>query len=203
MRRPKIYLAGPDIFLPNAVEIARIKNQLTTAAGFLPLNPMDNNLGKPPELRADRERFADLIFQADFEMIYECDAIIANLTPFRGVSADVGTAAAVGMGIMGGKKVFGYTNDFRDYAIRVLHESEGPIRDDGEWLDARGWLIERFGLTDNIMIDRGVRRSGGYDVYRTDGSFDYLTGFKVCLGYARYVLLAEATAPRGAHGEVS
>jgi nucleoside 2-deoxyribosyltransferase len=193
MRRPKIYLAGPEVFLPNAIEIARIKNQLTTEAGFLPLNPLDNNLGKPPELRAERERFADLIFQANFEMIYECDAIIANLTPFRGISADVGTAVEAGMGIMGGKKVFGYTNSSRDYCSRCEMEIGGRYveREDGDWIDIDGCIIERFGLMDNIMVDRGVRRSGGYDVHRNNGLIDDLTSFKVCLGYARYVLLNE------------
>ena len=83
MRRPKIYLAGPDIFLPNAVEIARVKNQLTTEAGFLPLNPMDNNLGKPPKLRAEREQFADLIFQADFERERELYACRTCHTPLQ------------------------------------------------------------------------------------------------------------------------
>jgi len=185
MRRPKIYLAGPEIFLPNAVEIARIKNQLTTEAGFLPLNPLDNNLGRPPELRAERERFADLIFLADYEMVFECDAIIANLNPFRGVSADVGTAVEVGIAIGLGKKVFGYTNDPRDYCVRCTY---GP-QENGDWIDIDGWTIEQFGLTDNIMVDRGVKRAGGYDVHRNDASIDELTGFKICLGYARYVLL--------------
>lgn len=194
MRRPKIYLAGPEVFLPNAVEIARVKNQLTTEAGFFPLNPMDNNLGKPPELRAAREQFADLIFQANFEMIYECDAIIANLTPFRGISADVGTAVEVGMGIMVGKKVFGYTNDPHDYSYRCTHyDPEFIEREDGEWVDSYDCLIERFGGMDNLMIDRGVRRRGGYDVVRSEAPIDDLTGFKVCLGYARYVLLGEVS----------
>jgi nucleoside 2-deoxyribosyltransferase len=189
MRKPKIYLAGPEVFLPNAVKIARIKNQLTTEAGFLPLNPMDNNLGKPPELRAERERFADLIFLADYEMVFECDAIIANLTPFRGVSADVGTAVEVGIAMGLGKKVFGYTNTSSDYEHRVNFQDGIDIREDGEWVDVRGALVERFGGMDNIMVDRGVKRAGGYDVHRNDASIDDLTGFKVCLGYARYVLL--------------
>jgi len=191
MRRPKIYLAGPEVFLPNAVEIARIKNQLTAEAGFLPLNPLDNNLGKPPETRAEREQFADRIFGANFEMVYECDAIIANLTPFRGVSADVGTAVEVGMGIVGCKKAFGYTNNPLDYETRVLGRTgfDWAVTESGDWLDKNQHIVERFGFTDNLMLDRSIRRSSGYDVYRNDAPIDDLTGFKVCLGYARYVLL--------------
>jgi nucleoside 2-deoxyribosyltransferase len=36
------------------------------------------------------------IFRKDLAMMEECDIIIANLTPFRGPSADAGTLVEVG-----------------------------------------------------------------------------------------------------------
>ena len=36
------------------------------------------------------------IYQANRELMDSCDAIIANLTPFRGISADPGPVLAVG-----------------------------------------------------------------------------------------------------------
>ena len=38
----KIYLAGPDVFLPDAVEIGRRKVELCTRHGLTGLYPLDN-----------------------------------------------------------------------------------------------------------------------------------------------------------------
>jgi len=38
----KIYLAGPDVFLPDAVEIWRRKAELCTRHGLIGLYPLDN-----------------------------------------------------------------------------------------------------------------------------------------------------------------
>ena len=41
--------------------------------------------------------------------MHSCDALVANLTPFRGVSADAGTAFEVGFMRALGRPVLGYT----------------------------------------------------------------------------------------------
>jgi nucleoside 2-deoxyribosyltransferase len=38
----KIYLAGPDVFLPDAVDIGRRKAELCTRHGLIGLYPLDN-----------------------------------------------------------------------------------------------------------------------------------------------------------------
>jgi nucleoside 2-deoxyribosyltransferase len=85
-----IYLAGPDVFLPNAAEIGRQKVALCKrygAHGFFPLdNAIDINAGD-----ASRQ-----IFHGNEAMMNHCDIIIANLTPFRGPSADAGTVFELG-----------------------------------------------------------------------------------------------------------
>jgi nucleoside 2-deoxyribosyltransferase len=40
----KLYLAGPEVFLPNATDHAEVQRQLCRKYGFVPLHPMDNNL---------------------------------------------------------------------------------------------------------------------------------------------------------------
>ena len=42
-----------------------------------------------------------------------CDAMIVNLTPFRGPSADVGSAYEMGFMRALGRPIFAYTNDAR------------------------------------------------------------------------------------------
>ena len=49
----------------------------------------------------------------------EADAIIANLTPFRGPGADAGTVYELGYMAGRGKFCLGYSNDPAPYADRV------------------------------------------------------------------------------------
>ena len=53
-----------------------------------------------------------------------CDLLIANCTPFRGVSMDVGTAFEIGFMRALGRPVFGYSNTPADYAARVHTAAE-------------------------------------------------------------------------------
>jgi nucleoside 2-deoxyribosyltransferase len=51
-----------------------------------------------------------MIFRKDLAMMGACDVVIANLTPFRGPSADAGTLVEVGWFLGRGRPVFGYSN---------------------------------------------------------------------------------------------
>ena len=44
-RRPRIYLAGPEVFFPNAREQGEIKKRLCAAHGFAGVYPLDNAIG--------------------------------------------------------------------------------------------------------------------------------------------------------------
>jgi nucleoside 2-deoxyribosyltransferase len=80
-----IYLAGPDVFLPDAVEIGRRKLEICARHGLTGLYPLDSGIDAAA---------ADLslqIFKGLEVMMERCDVIIANLTPFRGAGADPGT----------------------------------------------------------------------------------------------------------------
>jgi nucleoside 2-deoxyribosyltransferase len=75
----KIYLAGPDVFLPDSVEIGRRKAEICASHGLSGLYPLDVDLKA-----ADASRN---IFKGNEPMMDAADAIIANLTPFRGPGA--------------------------------------------------------------------------------------------------------------------
>src|SRR5262245_11804050 len=105
----KIYLAGPDVFLPDAIEIGRQKIEICTRYGLTGLYPLDNVV----DLAA---RDASLrIFTGNEAMMDAADAIIANLTPFRGPSADAGTVYELGYAAGRGKVCLGYSNDPAPY----------------------------------------------------------------------------------------
>src|ERR1700716_1556024 len=141
----KIYLAGPDVFLPDAVDIGRRKAELCRRHGLTGLYPLDNAVdiaAKDASLK---------IFRGNEAMMNEADAIIANLTPFRGPSADAGTVYEVGYMAGRGKLCLGYSNDASTYTDRVRKFTPVTSRD-RLLVDARGLTVEDFGLSDNLMI---------------------------------------------------
>src|SRR5258707_10783162 len=98
----KIYLAGPDVFLPDAVEIGRRKVEICAQHGLTGLYPLDNIV----DLAASDASIA--IFKGNQAMMDAADAIIANLTPFRGPGADAGTVYELGYMAGRGKPLFAY-----------------------------------------------------------------------------------------------
>ena len=152
MTKPnRIYLAGPEVFFPTEEHQASVaeKKRLLEEAGCEGIDPLDtaltfsDNESKPA--RGHR------IYQANRELMDSCDAIIANLTPFRGISADPGTVFEVGYMTGQGKPAFGFTLDPRHY-----RECAGAAD-----RDELGHSIEDFEMSDNLMIESGIRDSGG------------------------------------------
>jgi nucleoside 2-deoxyribosyltransferase len=91
------------------------------------------------------------IFRGNETMLIEADAIIANLTPFRGPGADAGTVYELGYMAGRGKLCLGYSNDPSPYADRVRRFTPVTSRD-GRLVDALGLTVEDFGLVDNLMM---------------------------------------------------
>ena len=93
--------------------------------------------------------------------IRSCRAVIANVTPFRGPSADVGTVYEIGFARALGLKLFGYAT----VATPLLERTRAHLGDvtatEGGWRDADGLLVEQFGRFDNLMIEAGLFGSGG------------------------------------------
>jgi nucleoside 2-deoxyribosyltransferase len=149
----KIYLAGPDVFLPDAVEIGRLKVAVCAAHGFSGLYPLDNeiDLAAPDASRQ--------IFCGNEAMMDAADAIIANLTPFRGAGADPGTVYE--LGDMAGRRKFclAYSNDGAAYADRVSRFMD-VTSEDGRLVDAQGLTVEDFGLVDNLMMIHALELHG-------------------------------------------
>ena len=68
------------------------------------------------------------------------DAVIANLTPFRGPGADAGTVYELGYMAGRGKLCLGYSNDASVYADRVRRFGHVHSRD-GRLIDAQGLTV--------------------------------------------------------------
>jgi len=178
---PRVYLAGPEVFLPNADDILARKCDMTRAAGLEPLAPGDADV--PDNLPLFDKGLH--ISGVDEDLMLASDAIIANLTPFRGVSADVGTAYELGFMAARGKALFAYTNDARPHFDRVQAEHLIVKTPDGHARDAKGLRVEGFDMADNLMLQGGVQRRGQPLIIQdADGDIADLRGFEKALALA-------------------
>ncbi len=181
MPSPRIYLAGPEVFLPDAAAIGLRKKMLCEKSGFVGLFPLDN------ELAGAVDGIDEKIFAANVVLMREADAGIFNLTPFRGVNADPGTAFELGFFAALGKPVFAYTNNAENYFDRVAAAFGAHRTPDGDFRDDDSLAIEHFGNADNLMLDAALK-SQGREIVRAAVSLpglDDLAGFGACLKQAR------------------
>ncbi len=156
----KVYLAGPDVFLPDPIGMAERKRAICAAHGVSGIFPVDAHPQHPEEAHLPRWLW---IYRRNEAHMRDADAIIANLTPFRGPSADAGTVYEVGFMRALGKRVLGYSNVAEDFVPRTLGFLGAAARRDaeGRWRDGAAMAVEDFGLADNLMIDGGIQEAGG------------------------------------------
>ena len=158
-----VYLAGPEVFLPNATQAGEDKkrqiDEMNATQGWpfrlVGLYPLDNEI---PDFKPN-SRTALRIYRANIAMMDRADAVVANMVRFRGPGMDGGTAFEMGYMRGLGKPVFAYydTKPFYGasepaglYAAKVArHVGRDPA---SPALDVDGLLIEDFGMADNLMM---------------------------------------------------
>ena len=137
----KIYLAGPDVFRPDAFAQGERLKALCAELELQGLYPLDHSV---PEGIVNPPEQALWIYQA-------------NLNPFRGAEPDSGTAFELGYAAALGKPLYGYIEEGGNCAERLPCEWRGeePGR------DRDGNQIESFGLPLNLMLGVPVRIAVG------------------------------------------
>jgi nucleoside 2-deoxyribosyltransferase len=180
----RVYLAGPEVFLPDAADVGRAKVAAAAEAGFEGVFPLDAALQLAGLERAEQGRRIALACE---RMMDGCDLAITNLTPFRGVSMDSGTAYEVGYMRARGRPVLGYSNVAADIRTRAeAFRRRGIPPGDCDRPDLE---IEDFGMAENLMIAIAVKESGSEVVaLDLDGDLRNLTAFRRCLAEARRLL---------------
>lgn len=174
MKLPKVYLAGPDVFLADPHVLAEEKKTICTRYGFQGCSPLDNELS--PEGLSPAE-FAMAISQANERMMNSCDLIIANMTPFHGPSMDVGTAYEMGYIRAQGKPVFGYSNSAQSFSDRVADGFASSLSEKPE----SGMTVEKFGLVDNLMLVGAVAISVETTTALPSHFYTDVTAFEQCV----------------------
>ncbi|MDD0838042.1 nucleoside 2-deoxyribosyltransferase [Curvibacter sp. HBC61] len=138
--KPRVYLAGPDVFYPDARERGRQMQALCAELGLVGLYPLDGDLSAqgdaPLSLR---------IYQANRQLIQSADAVVANLRDFRGCEPDSGTVWEASFALALGKPVVGYLPRAGSLLERMAGQHQHGV-------DAEGCTVEDFGLPLNLML---------------------------------------------------
>ena len=157
-QKPKLYLAGPEVFLPNATEMAEKQRQLCEKYGFIGLHPMDNNIN----LSDQSMQTAVQIYRSDVSQIRECNIVVANCNAFRGLLMDDGTAYEIGFGNALGKPAYGYIETLDSVSVRTREQYPCQQLADGKTIDQEGYLVtEDFGTSINLMMQCGMIENSG------------------------------------------
>ncbi|MGF1619487.1 MAG: nucleoside 2-deoxyribosyltransferase [Rhodomicrobiaceae bacterium] len=171
--KPRVYIAGPMVFYPNAAEHFHEMKQILQDTGLEGCAPLDNQLGL--EGATPGRELARAIYEADEALMRDVDAAIFNLDPFRrGTEMDAGTAFEVGYCRALGLPLAGWTTDARPYPEKVrdfmkeayrldLHEGAPSASGatSGALRDADGILVHSEGLYQNLMIQMAIEAAGG------------------------------------------
>jgi nucleoside 2-deoxyribosyltransferase len=158
----RIYLAGPDVFLPDAAARGAALKGVCARHGLVGVFPLDPLAEAEPAGWQALPAWQRIALRNEAH-IRAAAALIANLTPFRGPSADVGTVFELGFARALGLPVFGWTATRATFAERT-RAFLGPAArrgHDGAWRDGEGLAVETFGCVDNLMIDGAIAAAGG------------------------------------------
>ncbi|WP_321469080.1 nucleoside 2-deoxyribosyltransferase [Halarcobacter sp.] len=148
----KIYIAGPDVFEKNSIEIGKKYVELCKKYGFIGLYPLDNQI----DFNKKKQKIAQDIFFANKKLIEECDIVIANLNSFRGKESDSGTVWECGYAYGLKKEVYGYISTSNTY-IQQFNSNEMKY-ENGIYYDLEDRAIEDFDYPLNLMLSCSIKK---------------------------------------------
>lgn len=185
MTQRKIYLAGPEVFLTNVADVAEAKKKLCLSHGFTGVFPLDAEIA--PDEAEPASEHARRIAEANENLMRGSDCLIANCTPFRGPSMDIGTGYEIGFMRGLGRPVFGYANVSANYQQRT-DQYNSALGEQSVDPYTAGTEVESFDLGENLMISIALGDHDGAMVRRDVAPGTELTdlaGFEQCLVLAK------------------
>ncbi|KPB88428.1 Nucleoside 2-deoxyribosyltransferase [Pseudomonas syringae pv. maculicola] len=170
MQTPLVYLAGFDVFRPDAVEYGCYLKALCSAHGLEGLYPFDNEV----TLGRTQHETAQQIYSMNIAMIHRCSAVLVNLNVFRGLEPDSGSAFEVGMAVALNEPVWAYFEPVTSLRELVSHDEHGFDRD--------GFMVEDFDLPRNLMLACSWAGTSSTVELGAEALARYLNGLKVMPG---------------------
>jgi nucleoside 2-deoxyribosyltransferase len=159
MRRiTSVYLSGPERWALGAADLMARQRHLCEAAGVKAVFAVDTPLVEDEGSDAHSREF----YVSALASLRGADAVIVNLTPWRGPSAHPGAAFEAGFASALGKPVFAYMNVAdeaeAEYGARVDALIGSTLDEEGLWRDVEGAQIEDFGLPETVMLWAEARK---------------------------------------------
>lgn len=152
MQKKKIYLAGFDVFYPDAITILQQKKRLCQKYGFIGLAPLDNEVDLSQSKATIRQR----IYEANIALMNEADIFCVNLNAFRHGEPDSGTVFEIGYGVGLKKDVYVYVESSESMLEKTQSFDDKCECINGTWFDRNGLMIEDFDGMFNLMISEST-----------------------------------------------
>lgn len=124
------------MFHPDRLRIFAERRAVCARHGLETLVPLDARATTPAS-----------IYRSNLRLLAGADAVIANLTPFRGAHADPGTAWELGYAVALEVPVFAFSRAPQAMTQRIAG---------GALADADGMTVENFGFAENLMVVIGL-----------------------------------------------
>lgn len=135
-KRSAIYVAGPWVFAPNAKGNAELIKNIFSQYGYEALLPL-----------SDKTDYRDIYYN-NLALINQADIIIADISPFRGIHADPGTAFEIGYAKALGLRIYLHSDNLNEICFRL---SDSVDKFGFHYMvDADGYSIESG--TENLML---------------------------------------------------
>ncbi len=174
-----VFLAGPDAWSPDAAEGLAVREEVCQAMGFRGVSP---KLGAGLEEEQRSEVTGRRLYADALALLRSADALVANLTPWRGPNCDPATAYLMGFASALNKPVAAYLNvaDEEEADLRSRVEAwygAGPDAT-GRWRDGQDCEVEDFYLPENLLLWAEARR---FYVIVTPNPMSDVQGLHLCL----------------------
>jgi len=146
----KIYVAGPDVFRRDGVEVLENKKNICEQYGYIGITPFDKQMDFSRKNSAIRQD----IYKNNIQYIKECDIVIADLNNFRHNEQDSGTIFEIGFATALNKKIIFYSSDKRTLLEKTVEAQINHYTTDGNQVfDDNDMEIENFDGQFNLMIN--------------------------------------------------
>ncbi|MBR5342203.1 MAG: nucleoside 2-deoxyribosyltransferase [Erysipelotrichaceae bacterium] len=142
VRKPVIYLADFEMFLPTCEETVKYWKEVCDKYGFIGMFPGDGDPVEPGD------NFWQRVFNSDYGHMLKCDVCFAQLDDWRGHEPDSGTLWELGWYVALGYPSYGFYGGPKTLLERKIERTE----EDGVFYDSEGYAIEdkEYGF-DNML----------------------------------------------------
>lgn len=162
-RRAKIYLADNSRFRSNACEQRAFVERFCDRCGLAAEWPSEHVFFPTSLTIEQRQEVGPPIddpapgpaLRKAWRLIGKCDAVVAEISAFRGLHMNALVAFEVGIAVVHDIPVFAWTKDCAGGKALTMRErlrTQDKISPDGNWRDHEGGLVENFGLVEFAAI---------------------------------------------------